>query len=127
MDGFKNFFKKMEEHEINWAVVTNAPETYTTFVRKNSELLNSNTQWLPREKYQFAKPHSDPYDTAVELFKRPIEKYIIGFENSINCINSIKQVANVVFGCYKESHCQECKDIILFKNYNDIIDMVFEK
>ena len=22
----------MEEHEINWAVVTNAPETYTTFV-----------------------------------------------------------------------------------------------
>ncbi len=127
MDGFKNLFKKIKEHNINWAVVTNAPETYTNFVRKNSDLLNSTTQWLPREKYKLAKPNSDPYDTAVRLFKKPEEKYIIGFENSINGINAIKQVANVVFGCYKESHCQECEDIILFKDYNDIIDTIFEE
>ena len=40
MDGFKNLFKKIKEYNINWAIVTNAPETYTNFVRKNSDLLN---------------------------------------------------------------------------------------
>ena len=127
IDGFTNLFKKIKEYGINMAVVTNAPETYTTFVRNNDELLNSIKQWLPREKYKLAKPHSEPYDTAIKLFKKPTEKYIIGFENSINGINSVKQVANVVFGCYKESHCKECKNIILFNDYNNIINTIFEE
>ena len=115
IDGFVPFLETVINRGINIVVVTNSPKSYTDFVKIKLPILNDIKQWVTREDYKNPKPHKEPYMTAIEKFGKN-EKYVIGFENSINGIKSLEQVTNHIYGCVKEYDLRS-KDIFLYKDY----------
>ncbi len=119
IDGFIPFLETVINRGINIVIVTNSPKSYVDFVKRKLPILNNIKQWVTREDYKNPKPHKEPYMTAIEKFGKN-EKYIIGFENSINGIKSLEQVTNYIYGCEKEYDLSS-KDIFLYKDYSYVL------
>ena len=123
IDGFSTFLEILLKKNINFVVVTNSPISYVNKVKKTLPILNKITQWITREDYKNPKPNKESYEVAMKKYGNN-EKYVIGFENSINGINSLSQVTHFIYGCIKDFNLEE-HDIFLYKSYCDIINNIF--
>jgi len=123
IDGFIPFLETVINRGINIAVVTNSPKSYTDFVKRKLPILNDIKQWVTREDYKNPKPHKEPYMTAIEKYGKN-EKYIIGFENSINGVRSLEQVTNYVYGCVQEYDLSS-RDVFSYDNYYNVVGHMF--
>jgi S-adenosylmethionine synthetase len=123
IDGVSLFIKYLFNNNINYCVVTNSSKDTVDLYKSAIPELNKLKNWIMREDYIQAKPSEECYIKAKNNFYKG-EKYIIGFENSISGLKSIKNVANIVyFVSYKEYlfyNKIKDEDVYLISSFNDI-------
>ena len=123
IDGVSSFINYLYNNNINHSVVTNSSKDTVEVYKSAIPELNKLKNWITRENYQEAKPSGECYFKAKNDFYNG-EKYIIGFENSISGLKSIKNVTDIIYiVTYKEYlFYNEIKneDVFLIKNFNDI-------
>ena len=93
IDGAEDFLNKLIDNSCNFVIVTNTSKTLVEHFKKCLPFLNKITNWITREDYSEPKPNNESYKLAISRFYNN-EKYIIGFENTINGYNAIKTVTN---------------------------------
>ena len=125
INNFDKFLEKIFEYKIKLIIVTNSPKSYIDFVKTKIPLLQKISYWIGREDYKHPKPNKEPFEIALKKYGNN-EKYILGFENSKNGINSLLQITNLVFGCIKDYDYFN-KDIFLYDDYIQILNYLFKK
>ena len=98
-----NFIKGMDElievihqNNINYAVATNTNRKTIEYFQQRVPLLKTLKNWITREDYIHPKPNRECYDIALQKFSKK-EKYIVGFENSINGYLALKNITTNIF------------------------------
>jgi dTDP-4-dehydrorhamnose reductase/beta-phosphoglucomutase-like phosphatase (HAD superfamily) len=123
IDGAQSFINYLYNNNINHSIVTNSSRDTVELYKSAIPELNKLKNWITRENYKEAKPSGECYFKAKSQFYNE-EKYIIGFENSISGLNSIKNVTDIIyFVTYKEYLFYDKiknEDVFLIKNFNDI-------
>ena len=123
IEGADMFINYLNNNNINYAVVTNSSIDTVDIYKKAIPKLNELSNWVIREDYIHAKPSPECFNLAILRYYKN-EEFIIGFENSLSGLESIKNVTNIVyFLTYKEylfyDKIQK-EDIFLIKNFYDI-------
>jgi dTDP-4-dehydrorhamnose reductase/beta-phosphoglucomutase-like phosphatase (HAD superfamily) len=123
IDGVSSFINYLYNNNINYCIVTNSSKDTVDIYKSAIPELNKLKNWIMREDYVQAKPSGECYIKAKSQFYNG-EKYIIGFENSISGLKSIKNVTDIIyFVSYKEYLFYDNiknEDVFLIKNFNDI-------
>ena len=121
--GVKEFINYLNLNNINHSVVTNSSKITTDIYKSVIPELNKLKNWIKREDYKEPKPSSECYKKAIKDFYKN-EKFIIGFENSLSGLLSLKKVTSIIyFVTYKKYlFYKEVKneDIFLIKNFMDL-------
>jgi S-adenosylmethionine synthetase len=123
IDGVSSFINYLNINNINHSVVTNSSSDTVDLYKSQIPELNKLKNWIKREDYNEPKPSGDCYYKAKDKYYND-EKYIIGFENSLSGLKSLKNITKIIyFVTYKEYLFYEKilnEDIFLIKNFNDI-------
>lgn len=123
IDGADFFIDYLDHNKINHVVVTNSSIDTVNMYKSAIPQLNKIKNWIKREDYIEAKPSPECYNLAIKLFYKK-EAFIIGFENSLSGLESIKHVTDkIYFLTYKDYLFYDKvknEDIFLIKNFNDI-------
>ncbi len=90
------FIDYINKYNINHAVVTNTSYTNVMFFKSKLPILNKLKNWICREDYNIPKPDKESYELAINRFYNK-EKYIIGFENSINGYKSLNNITKCIY------------------------------
>ena len=121
--GVSKFIDIIEEKKINHVVVTNSSVNTVNLYKEVIPKLNKLKNWIKREDYKLAKPSGECYKKAINDFYKN-EKYIIGFENSLSGLESLKCVTNIIyFVTYKDYlfyNIVKKEDVFLINDFNDI-------
>lgn len=121
VDGAETFLKSLLNNKINFVIVTNTSSRVIAHYKRCIPILNKIQKWICREDYIIPKPNSEAYATALHKYYKN-EKYTIGFENTWNGYQSIKNmVQNVYFVTNKKSFIYNTiknEDIYIIKDYN---------
>lgn len=96
MKNADTFIHVIHKLGINHCVVTNTNKRVVEHFKDKLPILNLLQNWITREDYKIAKPNSECYELAVNMY-RGNEKYIIGFENSKIGYDALKQVTECVY------------------------------
>ena len=96
ISGMDKLIDFVHDHSINHAVVTNTNKDTVQFFKKQVSNLHKLTNWITREDYKHPKPNKECYCLALEKFYKN-ETNIIGFENSINGYNSLKEITRNIY------------------------------
>jgi beta-phosphoglucomutase-like phosphatase (HAD superfamily) len=94
--GAEALIHHISSSNINTVVVTNTSREIVDLFKQKLPILNKIKQWVCREDYKQPKPNSECYNVAMNSYYKN-EKYIIGFENTMNGYNAIKEVAKHVY------------------------------
>lgn len=94
--GAEALIHHIHARNINTVVVTNTSREIVDLFKQKLPILNELKQWVCREDYTKPKPNSECYEVAMNSYYKN-EKYIIGFENTMNGYNAIKEVARHVY------------------------------
>lgn len=123
IEGADLLIKYIERNNVNHCVVTNSSIETVKIYKEALPELNKLKNFIKREDYKFAKPSSECYFKALNIFYKK-EKYIIGFENSLSGLESLKKVTKIIyFLTYKDYlfyNDVKKEDIYLIKNYNQL-------
>jgi dTDP-4-dehydrorhamnose reductase len=96
MSGVEDFLTNLISNDINFVIVTNTSYHIVNHYKKCIPLLNSVKKWICKEDYDNPKPNNECYKLAINKYYNN-EKYIIGFENTINGFNAIKNEVDCVY------------------------------
>lgn len=96
MPGAEMFLNNLVSTNINFVIVTNTSYDVINHYKSILPLLLKIQSWICKEDYINPKPNSECYKLAVERYYKN-EKYKIGFENTINGFNAIKNEVNCVY------------------------------
>jgi D-beta-D-heptose 7-phosphate kinase/D-beta-D-heptose 1-phosphate adenosyltransferase len=96
IDGAEEFINNLIQNNINFVIVTNTSKKVVDHFKLILPTLNNIKNWITREDYNKPKPDPEPYKLALSRFYNN-EKYIIGFENTINGYNSIKDIVDISY------------------------------
>jgi S-adenosylmethionine synthetase len=123
IEGAKEFLEYLLENNTNFAIVTNTERSNVEYFKTRFPLLEKVQNWVTREDTEFGKPNKEPYEKAIKNFMKD-EKYIVGFENTINGVKSLVQVTKLVY-CITNTTEQSYKllksmDIRLINDFNFI-------
>ena len=88
------FLRFLINNEFNFCVVTNTSRNTTKIFKNKLPLLNEIKQWVVREDYNLAKPHSECYQLAIDKYRKE-EEYVIGVEDSLVGYNSLKFITGL--------------------------------
>jgi beta-phosphoglucomutase-like phosphatase (HAD superfamily) len=117
------FINWLDKHNINHVVVTNTSLENVNFFKSRVPILNKIKNWITRNDYVNAKPHSECYELAKQIYYKN-EQYIIGIENTIVGYNSIKNITDHIYIITnKNEHDYDeikNKDVYIIKNFVDI-------
>lgn len=94
MPGVGEMLKILQSHQARCCVVTNSPAELTEAICRHLPILQSIPAWVTRKQYQSAKPHPDPYLTALRLYARP-EDRVIGFEDTLRGLQALESAGVV--------------------------------
>lgn len=94
--GAEELIQNCIQNDINFAIVTNTSRESVTHIKSQLPLLSQVKQWIVREDYNIPKPDQECYNLAKQKYYKG-EKFCIGFENSINGYNAIKNSCNCVY------------------------------
>ena len=89
MPGALELLTKLHEEKIAHCVVTHSSKKHIDLMRKKQPLLNTIPHWFTREDYTNPKPSPDGYLKAISTLYQ--KGKIIGFEDSIKGLESLKQ------------------------------------
>ena len=96
IEGAEELIQNCIQNDINFAVVTNTSRDLVTYIQSQLPLLSGVKQWITREDYSLPKPDEECYLLAKEKYYKG-EKFCIGFENSINGYNALKNSCQCVY------------------------------
>jgi dTDP-4-dehydrorhamnose reductase len=96
IEGAEELIQNCIQNDINFAIVTNTSRELVTHIQSQLPLLSQVKQWIVREDYNIPKPDKECYDLAKQKYYKG-EKFCIGFENSINGYNAIKNSCQCVY------------------------------
>ena len=96
MPGAEMFLSNLISNNINFVIVTNTSHNVVNHYKSILPLLLKVQSWVCKEDYTNPKPDSECYKLAIERYYKN-EKYKIGFENTINGFNAIKNEVNCVY------------------------------
>ena len=88
------FLRFLIDNEFNFCVVTNTSRNTTEIFKNKLPLLKEIKQWVVREDYNLAKPHSECYQLAIDKYRKG-EEYVIGVEDSLVGYNSLKSITGL--------------------------------
>jgi len=123
INGASEFINYLYKNNINHSIVTNSSKDTVELYKSAIPELNKLKNWVKREDYIEAKPSSECYYKAKTNYYKG-EKFIIGFENSLSGLESIKNITNIIyFITYKEYLFYDKiknDDVFLINNFYDI-------
>jgi beta-phosphoglucomutase-like phosphatase (HAD superfamily) len=91
--GAIHFLEKCLLNNVTIVIVTNTSKKVVSYFKEKVPVLNKIKNWICKEDYILPKPHEECYKLAIEKFYCG-QKYIIGFENTINGYNALKNVVH---------------------------------
>ena len=108
-------------------VVTNTSLENVNFFKSRVPILNKIKNWITRENYVNAKPHSECYELAKQMYYKN-EQYIIGIENTIVGYNSIKNITECIYIITNKNEYDyneiKSKDVYIINDFLNILDIV---
>jgi beta-phosphoglucomutase len=121
IDGAEEFLNKLIDNNINFVIVTNTSRLLVEHFKKCAPLLNKITNWITREDYNEPKPNSESYKVSISKYYKN-EEHIIGFENTINGYNAIKNICNIKYfitteDSFSNNLISKEDNVFLIKNY----------
>ena len=96
MSGAESFLEYLIDHDINFVIVTNTSSYAIEHYKKIQPLLQKITKWICKEDYTYPKPNSECYKLAINKYYTG-EMYKIGFENTKNGYDAIKNEVNCTY------------------------------
>jgi HAD superfamily hydrolase (TIGR01509 family) len=87
------FIDFIHEYDIKHAVVTHTDRKIVNHFKTKAPHLNKLENWVVRDDYINPKPHPECYKLAIKRYGNGCED-IIGFENTMHGLKSIKHVTN---------------------------------
>jgi beta-phosphoglucomutase-like phosphatase (HAD superfamily) len=96
MPSAEMFLSNLISNNINFVIVTNTSYNVVNHYKKCLPLLSRVNSWICKEDYTNPKPNNECYKLAVERYYKN-EKYKIGFENTLNGYNAIKNEVVCVY------------------------------
>jgi dTDP-4-dehydrorhamnose reductase/beta-phosphoglucomutase-like phosphatase (HAD superfamily) len=118
------FINWLDKFNINHAVVTNTSLENVKFFKSRVPILNKIKNWITRNDYVNAKPDSECYQLAKQLYYKN-EQYIIGIENTIVGYNSIKNITECVYIITNQNEYGyneiKNKDVYIINDFLDIV------
>jgi len=120
IEGAQAIIELLVKNNINFVIVTNTSRIIVDHYIRTLPFLNNIKNWICKEDYNNPKPSNEPYSVAVKKYYKG-EKYKIGFENTINGYESIRnEVDHIYFITNKDSITYnkiKKEDIILIPNF----------
>jgi dTDP-4-dehydrorhamnose reductase/beta-phosphoglucomutase-like phosphatase (HAD superfamily) len=118
------FIDWLDKFNINHVVVTNTSLENVNFFKSRVPILNKIKNWITRESYVNAKPHSECYELAKQMYYKN-EQYIIGVENTIVGYNSIKNITECIYIITNKNEYDyneiKSKDVYIINDFLDIM------
>lgn len=96
VDGAQELLEHCIQSNMNIVIVTNTSAAIVEHIKSMLPLLKCVKQWIVREDYKYAKPNDECYALAVQKYSKG-EPYKIGFENTINGYNALKNHCQCVY------------------------------
>jgi beta-phosphoglucomutase-like phosphatase (HAD superfamily) len=84
------------DNNLPYAIVTNTSRAVVTWMQQRLPLLAKLHNWVTKDDYSKGKPCPKCYQIAIEKYRQNA-KYVVGFENTWNGLQSIRSVTNVVY------------------------------
>lgn len=120
------FLEYLINNNINYAIVTNTSLNVVEYYKKCLPLLRKVSNWITRDNYIYPKPNAESYQIAIQKYYKN-EKYKIGFENTLNGYEAIKNIVDYhYFITNKSSYIynkMKKEDIYLIKDYISLLEM----
>jgi dTDP-4-dehydrorhamnose reductase/beta-phosphoglucomutase-like phosphatase (HAD superfamily) len=120
------FLEHLIRCNINYVIVTNTSSNVVEHYKNCLPLLRKVSNWITREDYIYPKPNSEAYEIAIQKYYKN-EKCKIGFENTLNGYESIKEMVNYhYFITNKSSYIYnkiKKEDIYLIKDYMNLLEI----
>ena len=118
------FIDWLDKFNINHVVVTNTSIENVNFFKSKVPILNKIKNGITGKDYVKAKPDSECYELAKQLYYKN-EEYIIGVENTIVGYNSIKNITEYVYIVTNKNEYDyneiKNKDVYIINDFLDII------
>ncbi len=119
LPGAEQFLQKCLEQKINFVIVTNTSREIVEFIQTKLPLLHR-CRIITREDYKNPKPDPECYRKAKELYWKG-EKYIVGFENTVNGYKALKEVSNIQYFISQKPNKEIKKeDIYIIPDFQNI-------
>lgn len=96
MPGAEKFLEWLLQTQQNFVIVTNTTKLTVNTLQLKLPLLQKVNQWITREDVSMPKPNKEPYEQAKNKFWKQ-EKYIIGFENTVQGYESLKEITPIIY------------------------------
>jgi S-adenosylmethionine synthetase len=125
ISGAKEIIDYISENNINHVIVTNTSRYIVDFYKSLHPILNKLKNWITREDYKQPKPSPECYSLAKTKFYNN-EKYIIGFENTLEGYYSLKNQTDCIYllSDKQKNNYEICKhlDAYIIKDWKQILD-----
>lgn len=119
--GAEEFIDSCVRNGVNMVVVTNTSRKVVEHFKQRLEFLNKITNWICREDYSKSKPNNECYRSAITKYYKN-EGHTIGFENTVNGFNAIKDCVDSVYFITDPSNSNystiQKEDCYLIKDFN---------
>ena len=120
--GAEKFVEACIKNGVNIVVVTNTSRKVVEHFKNCSIFLSKISNWVCREDYSKSKPNNECYSVAISKYYKN-EEYKIGFENTLNGFNAIKDCVDCVYFITDISNNNynriQKEDCYLIKDYRD--------
>jgi len=121
--GADTFIKKCINNGANIVIVTNSTKAAVEHFKSCLPFLNDIKNWICRDDYVNPKPNEECVQVAIDKFYKN-EKYIIGFENTMNGYLSMKRLVPYVYIVTDNSMVNyddmKKETVILIKDYREL-------
>ena len=98
LPGAERFLEMILDTKQNVVIVTNTSKLTVETLQVKLPLLQRVSQWITREDVSMPKPNKEPYELAKKRYWKK-EPYIVGFENTVQGYESLKQITPIIYIC----------------------------
>lgn len=122
MPGAREFIEFLVSNNCNYCVVTNTSRENVELFQEIIPELRQLKNWITREDYENAKPDSECYMKALKKYRRE-EKYVIGVENTLCGVKSLKEVTSLIYCMIDKTNRKyvEQEDVFLVNHFSQIV------